>query len=147
MNLQQSNKKLLDEIIAYGHKNIQSTHSTTIELTKEQFLTLNGDCILGINASKACRDLSDLLKNEIKSGNKIEVRLIAGETTDFFIGYGNKALNLKNPISMVFRKSKYICDRTILIECTKAAKEINREIIDYMKDPTHKIHFQFYTTN
>jgi uncharacterized protein len=144
MNLN-TNSKLLDEIIAYGHKNIQVTHSTTIELTKEEILSLKGDCILGIKSSKSCFDLSESLKNEIHSGKLIKVHLIAGEESDFFFGKGNKDLSLNNQISLVFRKSNYICDRTILISCTKSAKDINRKIVEYLKDPTHKILIQFYT--
>ena len=35
---------------AYGHPNILGTHKTTFEFTKDNELTLNGDCIVGVKA-------------------------------------------------------------------------------------------------
>ncbi|MEM3095074.1 MAG: DUF371 domain-containing protein, partial [Nitrososphaera sp.] len=46
-----------DEVIFYGHPNVQSLHGKTVEITKDEHLTLRGDCIIGVRASKACADL------------------------------------------------------------------------------------------
>ena len=56
---------ILDEISAFGHENILCTHKTTIELTKDEFVSKKGNCILGIKASKSCSDLNTELKNQI----------------------------------------------------------------------------------
>ena len=120
---------ILETFTAKGHPLIQCTHTTTIELTKDTHLTKNGTCILGIDASKACYDLNPLLKKKITNGEKINVIIKAGDTTDFFYGYGNKNLTLLNKKDIVFRKSDFVCDRTILIKCSKSSSELNRNII------------------
>ena len=52
------------EIPFRGHKNILSLHEKTLEITKESDLTINGDCIVGINADLACRDLPEDFKKK-----------------------------------------------------------------------------------
>jgi len=120
---------ILDTITAKGHPLIQCTHTTTIELTKDAYLTKNGTCILGIETSKACYDLNPLLKKKITDGEKITVIIKAGETIDSFYGFGHKNLTLLNKKDIVFRKSNYLCDRTILIKCSKSSSELNRNTI------------------
>jgi hypothetical protein len=121
---------ILDTITAKGHALIQCTHTTTIELTTDTFLTKNGTCILGIDASKACYDLNPLLKKKITEGLKIKAIIKAGDEVDFFYGFGNKNLTLLSKKDMVFRKSDFICDRTILIKCSKSSSELNRSIVN-----------------
>jgi len=120
---------IFDTITAKGHPLIQCTHTTTIELTKDTYLTKNGSCILGIEASKACCDLNPLLKKKITGGEKITVTIKMGDAVESFYGFGHKNLTLQNKKDMVFRKSDFICDRTILIKCSKSSSELNRNII------------------
>jgi len=120
---------ILESITAKGHPLIQCTHTTTIELTKDTYLTKNGTCILGIEASKACYDLNQPLKKKIVEGEKITVIIKAGDAIDSFYGFGNKKLTFLNRKDLVFRKSDFICDRTILIKCSKSSSELNRNII------------------
>ncbi|MFX1365145.1 MAG: DUF371 domain-containing protein [Promethearchaeota archaeon] len=130
---------VVETISAYGHENILCSHSTTIEITKEKNLTKKGSCIIGINASKACFDLNPSLKKNIKEGSKIKITLKLGKFQDSFIGFGNKNLRLLDKKDMVFRKSNFICDRTVLINCTKSSEEINRELIKNLKVPGKKL--------
>ncbi len=134
---------MLDKIKAEGHQNIRCTHETTIEITKDSFLTKRGNCILGINASKSCVDLNEELKREIKSGKKIKVTIKFGEFNDIFYGYGDKRLSLSNERAMVFRKSTFICDRTVLIRCNKSSKDINRKLLNNLKTPEHAFYLIF----
>jgi len=120
---------ILESITAKGHPLIQCTHTTTIELTKDTYLTKNGTCILGIEASKACYDLNHLLKKKIIDGEKISVIIKAGNIIDSFYGFGDKNLTLLSKKDIIFRKSDFICDRTILIKCSKSSTELNRKII------------------
>ncbi len=126
--------KVIEKIQAFGHKNVLCTHPTTIELTKEHELTKRGNCILGINASKACSDLNIDLKNSIKIEKKIRVTITVDNLKDFFEGYGNKNLILSHKRDIVFRKSEFICNRTVLINCTKSSKELNRDLIKALKE-------------
>ncbi|MFX1554054.1 MAG: DUF371 domain-containing protein [Promethearchaeota archaeon] len=134
---------VLDKIYAYGHENIFGTHSTTIEVTKDKNLTKKGNCIIGVNATKACFDLSPKLKKNIKNGNKIKITLKIDDLQDSFYGFGSKELKLLDKDDIVFRKSNYICDRTILINCTKTSSELSRELIEKLKNPRNKLSIIF----
>ncbi len=134
---------ILEKISAYGHENILCTHSTTIEITKEKSLTKKGNCIIGIDASKACFDLNRSLKKKIKDGCKIKITLKLENFQDSFFGFGSKEMRLLDKNEMVFRKSKFICDRTVLINCTKSSEDINRELIEKLKVPGNKLSIIF----
>ncbi len=134
---------ILERIEAYGHENILCTHKTTIEITKSKYLTKRGNCIIGVNASKACSDLSFDLKKRIFMGKKIKIVIKLDKFEDSFYGYGSKKLKLINKNDIVFRKSNFICDRTILINCTKASNEINDKIIEGLKVPNKKFSIIF----
>ncbi|MFX1241694.1 MAG: DUF371 domain-containing protein [Promethearchaeota archaeon] len=134
---------ILDKIEAFGHENILSTHKTTIEITKVSTLTKKGNCIVGINATKACYDLSSTLKDKIAKGRKIKVTLKVDDIQDSFYGFGNKELRLLDKDDIVFRKSSYKSDRTILINCTKSSNEISRELVERLKVPRKKLSIIF----
>ena len=134
---------ILDSINAIGHSLIQCTHNTTIELTKDEYLTKKGTCILGIKASKACHDITPELKRKIVAGEKIEVVIKVGENIDHFYGYGSKKLTLLSTKDLVFRKSNFICDRTILIRCTKSSRDLNRNLIKNLTNSKNHISIVF----
>ncbi|MFX1398985.1 MAG: DUF371 domain-containing protein [Promethearchaeota archaeon] len=134
---------IIEEIFAQGHKNILCTHGSTIEITKDLSLTKAGNCILGVNSSKACFDLRQELKESIKSGKKIKVSLKVDNLEDYFYGFGNKDLSLSDKNDIVFRKSEYLCNRTALIRCSKSSKDLNNELIDVLKDPNKKLRVTF----
>ena len=125
----------IERVYATGHYNVQCSHRTTIELTKDVNITPRGTCILGVNASKACNDLSNDLKKFIKNGEKIEVEIILDNIVESFHGFGHANLSLTDENDMVFRTSNFICDRTVLINCSKASCNINRDIIEKLKNP------------
>ena len=134
---------VLDKIYAYGHENILCSHKTTIEITKDKNITKKGTCIVGIKASKACIDLDPKLKETIINEDKIKVTLKVGNLKDSFYGFGHKALTLLDKKDIVFRKSNYICDRTVLINCTKSSNDLKRELIEDLKHPGKKISIIF----
>jgi hypothetical protein len=137
----------VDEMEAFGDPNMLGTHPTTMEFTKEEFLTLRGNCIIGIKSSKACYDLNHELKQHIQTGHCIRVEISDGIITDSFIGYGHPQLPLTSTTSMVFRTSDFISDRTILIRCSKSAKKINRTLILSLKNANFRIHIRFFLEN
>jgi uncharacterized protein len=129
---------ITEEIIFKGHTNVQSLHSKTIEITKDKDLTLNGDCIIGVNANKSCRDLSTEIKEKIKKNNSlIEVEIIVEPYSFVIKGNGNDNLLLSNHEDIVLRKSKFICDRTLSINCDFSSLDIPRNIIDILKNPSN----------
>ena len=135
--------QIIEKIQAWGHDNILCTHKTTIEITKETNLTRKGDCVLAVGASKACLDLSPDLKNKIKNEKKFKVKLEVDNIRDSFFGFGNKELKLLDKNDMIFRRSSFICDRTVLINCSKSSKELSRELVEKLKNPKKKLTLMF----
>jgi len=124
------------EIPFRGHKNILSLHEKTLEITKEPNLTINGDCIVGINADLACRDLPENFKKNVMSDDaKITFTIKAGKHSFSIHGNGSKKLTLKHPNDIVLRKSAFVCTRTLAIKCDKASSDMPREMIHVLQNP------------
>ncbi len=132
-----------EEIIAWGHKNITAKHRTTLEVTKEENLTLRGDCIIGVKADKAICDIDERIKEWLRAGNRIVIEIILPQygLKDSLIGFGSSEMTFEHKTDIVVRKSSYICDRTLAIKANKAAKDIDREIVKLLKDPTTELRF------
>jgi len=128
---------LTEEIQFCGHKNIRSLHTRTIEITKDPNLTLNGDCIIGVSATKSCSDLTSAMKNKIRRNRSIvEKDLIVEPFSIKIHGIGNDNLLLTHLHDIVLRKSNFICDRTLCLSCNVSAIQIPRKMIDLLKDPS-----------
>lgn len=127
------------KISAFGHPNILGTHKTTIEITKHTELTKAGDCIIGVNANKACADLPAELKAAFKSDKKFEIIFRTGNLEEKITGYGSPNLILTNKHDIVLRKSTHIDDRTLLIKCDKACADLKREFVNKLKNPNTPI--------
>ncbi|QIW24926.1 DUF371 domain-containing protein [Sulfolobus sp. S-194] len=125
----------IDTVKAYGHNNVKATHRSTLEITKDNYLTPKGDCIIGINANKGAYDLSPAVKQLIKKGGYVYVIIKVNDMIDIIHGYGNENLTLENPNKIIIRKSNYTADNsTIMIKADKSAKDIKREIIKELKE-------------
>ncbi len=135
--------KILDKFYAFGHENVMGSHKTTIEITKDNYLTKKGDCIVGINSSKGCIDLSPELKKSLKKGRKIKVILEVDNYQDHFFGFGNNMLKLQDANDIVFRKSNFVCERTVLTNCTKSARDLSRDLIKILKESKRKLLIKF----
>jgi uncharacterized protein len=123
----------MERIIALGHKNILSTHKTTTELTKEDFLTHTGDCIIGVNADKACVDLPEKYKELLKLGRKVRLTLECNGFKDVITARGDPRLTLESRVSLVIRKSDFVCGRTLCVRADKAAADLDRGLIEELK--------------
>ncbi len=116
----------------YGHENTLGLHKNTIEFTKESELSKRGDCIVGVRA-----DFDPaILKEIVGSSDLLTIRIEAG-------GYSDKILCDANPEfsdehEIVIRKTDFSSNRTFGIHADKAACDINRNIIEYLKDPNNK---------
>jgi len=127
---------LTEEIQFCGHKNIRSLHARTIEITKDPNLTLNGDCIIGVSATKSCSDLTSGLKNKIRNNQSFIVIDLVVEPFTFNIhGFGNHNLLLTHAHDIVLRKSNFICNRTLCLSCDVSAIHIPRKMVELLKDP------------
>lgn len=119
-----------EEITFYGHKNVLSLHSRTIEITKEPNLTKKGDCILGVSANKACNDLNILLKDKLRTTGTVVKISIVVEPFEFEVsGYGSNTLEISHDHDIVLRKSNYADSRTLAVSCDKSAFDIPRNLV------------------
>ena len=125
---------------AHGHVNVQSTHKTTFEFTKEATLTKQGDCIVALESTKAAADLSPEFKEAArKEGIKITVMVEADELKETIKAEGSPQLQFTHPTDLVVRKSSYVCGRTLAINADKAAIAFSRELVRKLKDPNQTI--------
>ena len=58
---------------AYGHKNILGTHKATLEFTKDEEVSLKGDCIVGVNADFELKDLKEFIKG--RESKKVSITI------------------------------------------------------------------------
>ena len=111
------------KIKAKGHKNVLSKHKSTFEITKDKELSLSGDCIIGLDIDKAMGDFPSEFKEKLASDDtQVIVKLNTANASDEIMGWGHHDL--------VFRKSTFICPRTLMIKSNKAAADLNRDLIN-----------------
>ncbi|MFW6384322.1 MAG: DUF371 domain-containing protein, partial [Halodesulfurarchaeum sp.] len=106
----------VERLTATGHGNVSGTHTSTFEVTTEDFLTEAGDCILGIEADRAPADFSEAFVAAARDGSAtITARLQAAGLNVEITGRGDPDLTFEDPVSMVGRTSEYVDDRTIMV--------------------------------
>lgn len=129
--------RIIENIEAHGHHNILATNSATFEITKENWLTRKGDCILAVGATKGALDLSHTFKNTASQRNALITFYIeVGGETASTIGLGDFQLTFTHPTDLVGRRSNYTCNRTIMINSEKSASDFPRKLVDKLKDDT-----------
>jgi uncharacterized protein len=119
-----------ETIRARGHPLVFGTHTTTFEVTREDHLTANGNCIIGIAADKGCADLSDEFKATVAQDDAVLItRLSCDGISAEIRSRGSSQMMLNHPTDMVWRKSTFVCGRTIGILSDKTALTLPRELI------------------
>jgi len=133
-------RKEKEIIFAYGNDNIQATHKTTFEITKEARLSQKGTCIIATAADKALTDLSSEFKKKLQRKNaKIAILIKAGEISERASASGTPQLILTHPTDMVVRKSNYVCNRTLAIQADKAACDFSRKLVEKLRNPKQEV--------
>jgi uncharacterized protein len=134
-----------DEVIFFGHPNIQSLHLRAIEVTKNPNLTLRGDCIIGVRASKACKDLNPSLQRLLKKEDSVvRLSIITGNLFYRLNAFGNSRIMLLDAQDIVIRKTNFVCSRTLCVNSDKASLDIPREIIRSLQDPERRAILSIY---
>ncbi|MBN1358093.1 DUF371 domain-containing protein [Candidatus Bathyarchaeota archaeon] len=127
-------------IFGYGHENIQATHKTTLEFTKDQRLSKKGDCIVSVAADKALADLTAEFKENLRKPHaKLNMTIEADEITDQVKALGSPQLVLTHLTDIVVRKSDYVCSRTLAVHADKAAQDLSRGLVEKLKNPEQKV--------
>lgn len=128
-----------DEVTFYGHPNVRSLHSKSIEITKDGYLTPKGDCIIGIKANKACTDLEESIRRGLKSSSAIvKIEVIVGDESFNIKGRGDERLTMLNPHDIVIRRTNFVCPRTMSVLCDKASSDMPRELVRLLQHQEQK---------
>ena len=126
----------MEEIIhARGHEHVTAEHSSTFEVTTDDFLTPAGDCILAIEADRAPADFDpDFIEACQDTEATITVTIEAGGHVDSISGRGDPDLEFTNERSLVGRTSEYVDDRTIMNDAPFAAEGFDRDLVAALAD-------------
>jgi hypothetical protein len=127
---------LVESVTFSGHPSVRSLHPTTIEVTTDEFLTENGDCIIGVGASKGCASLDGRVKEGLRQkGSAVTLRLIVGALSFVVSASGDPRLELSHEHDIVIRRSDFTSDRTLAILADASAKDIPREMVNLLRNP------------
>lgn len=126
---------MIFKILTRGHKNVTSHHKSTFEITKDAEIGPAADCIIGVDMDRTMFDFPEEFKNRISDSNtKIIVELKTQNGHDEITGFGHEDLTLTHPTDIVCRKSDYTCPRTLMINADKAAKDLDSDLIEDLKN-------------
>ena len=130
----------VEVVYAHGHPNIQSTHKSTFEITKEPTLTRRGDCIIAVGATKGAAELFPEFKSAAsREDAQITITIESGGVREVVRAIGSPKLSFLHPTDLVVRKSAYVCGRTIAIKADKSAADFPRKLVGMIQNPHQKI--------
>lgn len=123
-----------EQLRAIGHTNVTAAHASTLELTTDSWLTPAGDCIVGIEASKAPAEFSpSFIQACQNTGARIVLTLSVDSKNETIVGHGHPDLTFTDSRSMVVRTSEYIDDRTVMVGANKAAGDLDRDLVSALQ--------------
>ena len=126
---------MIFKIRTRGHRNVTSHHKSTFEITKDSEIGPTADCIIGVGMDKTMFDFPQEFKDKIANSNTtIKVILDTENGHDEIIGFGHEDLTLTHPTDIVCRTSDFTCSRTLMINADKAAKDLDCNLIEDLKN-------------
>ncbi|MGY5871942.1 MAG: DUF371 domain-containing protein [Candidatus Thorarchaeota archaeon] len=118
---------------AYGHENVLGEHKTTVEITTEDYLTKQGTCIVGVQATQKLSELSSEIREMVtRETTKIVLVMEVAGIVEQVTGTGGNDLTYADSTSMVARTSSFQCGRTLMINADKAASNLSREFVSLL---------------
>ncbi|VVB81122.1 Uncharacterised protein [uncultured archaeon] len=108
---------------AWGHPNIKATQKNTLEFTKEDYVTPEGDCIVGVNADFDTAKLREFVKKH----KHVKITIRTGGLQEVILAKTNPSFNDEKEI--VIRLGEYESERTFAVRADKAAKHLSRELV------------------
>ncbi len=135
----------IERVRAYGHENVQGLHRTTLEITREAFLTLRGDCIVAVKADKGLKDFSKEFKEIVKRRSTVVIVLFVVDNTvkDVVTCHGDPRLTYSSDTRIIIRRSNYVDGSTACIKASKAARDLDRSFIELMKNRNRIVEIYF----
>ena len=129
-----------ETIFATGHRNVKATHKSTFEITKEDSLSSNGDCVIAVSADRPPADLNTEFKRALcRKVSVLAILIEVGGVVEVVNALGSPHLILSHPSEMVITKSSYISDRTLAVQADKAARELSRKLVEKLRNPRQEV--------
>ena len=126
--------RVTEVIFAKGHANVQATHPSTLEFTREQHVSREGDCLVAVAADKAGVDLSWEFKDKLlRDDAKLLILIEAGDCCDVVTAFGSSRLRLVHASDLVVRKSDFVCGRTLGVRADKSSADLSRRLVDVLR--------------
>ena len=120
---------------AFGHENVIGEHKSAVEITTEDFLTKQGTCIVGVQATQKLSELSPEIRELATMETTTIVLLMDVDGIEEQVaGTGGDALTYTDSTSMVARTSSFQCGRTLMISADKAASDLSREFVSKLTE-------------
>ena len=124
---------------AYGHPNIRGTHRATFEFTKDANVSLRGDCIIGINADFDAEEIRKFITNSAGKNVKITVEASCERKKISDTVHALLNRDFCDNVEFVVRKTDFASKRTFAIKADKAAFELKKDIMAYLREKNSKI--------
>ena len=124
---------------AYGHTNILATHKTTLEFTKDENVSLKGDCIVGVNADFELKKIKKFIQKLKNKNITITIKAILTSTKIQEKISAEINPNFNDDVELVIRKTDFVSERTFATSSNKAAFDLNRDLIRFLKEKNSKI--------
>lgn len=123
--------KATETIHCRGHKNVTGIHRSTFEITKEPEISKKGTCIIGVSSDKGAKDLSNEFKRILADDRSELTTVFEVEGFRFDVrSTGSEGITLEHETDIVWRRSAFVCGRTIGIYSDCTATLIPRDIIE-----------------
>lgn len=119
-----------ERVVAQGHEHVGGTHTSTFEVTTDDWLTPAGDCILAIEANRAPADFAPAFVQACQAVDATITATIAVDGYEAVVtGHGHPELTFDSHRSAVGRTSEYVDDRTIMVGADAAAADLDRDLV------------------
>jgi hypothetical protein len=120
-----------EEVVrASGHEHVRATHTSTFEVTTDDWLTPAGDCIVGVEADRAPADFDPAFVEACTDPDaRITVTFAADGATERVAARGHPDLDPTSDRSLVVRRSEYVDERTVAVGAEAAAADLDRDLV------------------
>jgi hypothetical protein len=126
--------KATEVVRCHGHPLVSASHPTTFEVTAQETLTVTGHCIVGIKADKGAGGLLPQFREVLCHDDaELVTTLACGGIEVVVHARGSPLMTLDHPTDLVWRKSRFVCGRTIGICSDHVAATLPEEFVAHLR--------------
>jgi uncharacterized protein len=121
----------------FGHQNIQAAHKNTLEITKDNDVSIDGDCIIGVRADFHLTKIKEWMEGKTAAKMILECGDIREEVS-FEINQ-----DFLSDHEIVLRVGEFKSTRTLGLRSDKSSLMLTPVLKSKLKIPTQKIFVTF----